>query len=52
MEMDSDKAEILAKNSIIEVDEQVVTETATRVHFAQGWVSMATGAGDTILEPC
>ena len=50
--MDSDKVKILAKDTIIEVDEQVVSETGTRVHFAKGWVSMATTVGDTLLEPC
>ena len=51
-DMASDKAGILAKGGVIDAFEERVNDSGTtRVRFAQGWVSMQSGKGATVLEP-
>ena len=52
--MDSEKAGILTADTVIEALEVVEIQNGggmtTRVRYSEGWVSMATGGGITVLE--
>lgn len=52
--MDSDKAGILAPDTVIEALEVQQIQngggTTTRVRYSEGWVSEVTGGGITVLE--
>jgi hypothetical protein len=50
-DMDSDKAGVLAVGSVIVPQRKQVNENGiARIKFSQGWVSMATSDGDTIMD--
>eukprot|EP01044_Picomonas_judraskeda_P004067 COSAG03_NODE_350_length_8727_cov_145.845913_7_plen_889_part_00 len=51
-DMDSDKAGVLAVGSVIVPQRKQANENGIhRIKFSQGWVSMVTSDGDTIMEP-
>lgn len=50
--LDSDKAGVLNRGSVIQAFEHRVNDAGTtRVRFSDGWVSMKTGTGVLVLEP-
>jgi hypothetical protein len=50
-DMDSDKAGVLAVGAVIVPQRKQVNENGiARIKFSQGWVSMSTSDGDTIME--